>query len=95
MRLWRPATMRAVSEEANPDNPRCPICGATDWFGLPELDYSLLVVHKGTTRAFEPTGKPLALPVEGFTCRVCRFLRLRATKGTLEWPDTDDTLESR
>jgi len=81
--------MSEERKEATPDNPNCPICGATDWFGDPRWDYVLFVVHKGTTVAFQgTTGTDKALPVEGFTCKKCRFLRLRAVYGTLEWGDS-------
>jgi len=73
-----------VSEGPNaPHNPKCPICGATDWFGIPGMGYALLVVKSQTGHALLPD-EELVQPVEGFTCRSCRFLRLRITQETLE-----------
>jgi hypothetical protein len=70
--------------EANPDNPLCPICGAADWFSDPRWDYVLHAAHKGTTHAIDDPAGPYVVPVEGSICRVCRFVRLRSTGGTLE-----------
>ncbi len=71
--------------EVNPGNPRCPVCGAVDWFSDTRWDYVLHYARKGTTEPIEDErGIPYAMPVEGDVCRVCRFIRLRNTRGTLE-----------
>jgi hypothetical protein len=70
----------------NPGSPVCPCCGGTDWFGDDRWDYALLVTKKGSVEAIVP-GVDHTIPVEGFICRSCRFLRLRATQGTLVVPD--------
>jgi hypothetical protein len=33
------------------------------------------------------------VPVEGFTCKPCRFVRLRATEGVLDWDAAPDSFE--
>jgi hypothetical protein len=78
--------------EPESTNPECPICGEIDWFGDPRWDYMLYVVNKGTTEAYlsEHGGLPLGFPVEGFICRSCRFFRLRAIYGTLDWGDSEN-----
>lgn len=79
--------MSDTSAEPNPDNPRCPICGAVDWFSHPQWDYVLFYARKGTAVPFEDDdGRPYAMPVEGDICRVCRFVRIRNIRGTLEIP---------
>lgn len=77
--------MSETGEEVNPENPHCPICGAVDWFSDPRWDYMLFYARKGTTVAIDASpGHPMAMPVEGDICRVCRFIRLRNIAGTLE-----------
>lgn len=73
-----------MDDEVNPHNPRCPICGAVDWFADPRWDFVLHAAHKGTTRAIDDPRGPIVIPVEGDICRVCRFVRLRSTHGSLE-----------
>ncbi len=81
--------MEDHDQEVIPTNPRCPICGAVDWFGVSDLGlvYKLKAVNAKTG---ELVGE---LPVEGFTCRSCRFLRLRAVAGTLDWSSAEDAHE--
>jgi len=77
--------MERSSEDINPGNPHCPICNAVDWFSDPRWDYVLFYARKGTTISIDDEqGHPLAMPVQGDICRVCRFIRLRSTAGTLE-----------
>jgi hypothetical protein len=38
--------MSDPGEEVNPDNPRCPTCGAVDWFADPRWDYMLHYASK-------------------------------------------------
>lgn len=74
--------------EVNPDNPRCPICGAVDWYSHPGHDYVLHTVYKGANQAIlGDEGAPMVIPFEGFICRVCRFIRLRSAAGTLDPAD--------
>ena len=76
--------MSDSENEVNPDNPRCPICNAVDWFSDERWDYVLFAAHKGSTRLIDTGEGPTAMPVEGSICRGCRFIRLRSTHGTLE-----------
>ncbi len=71
--------------QPNPENPNCPICGASDWFSDPRWRYVLHTIHAETGLAIEASpGIPMVTPFEGFTCRVCRFLKLRQVGGTLD-----------
>jgi len=75
-----------VDESANPENPRCPICGAVDWFSDPRWNYVLHAVNTTTNRPIMSGSAPWVIPVEGSICRSCRFVRLRSAAGTLEFP---------
>jgi hypothetical protein len=83
--------MSKPAEEPNPANPTCPICGATDWFSDPRWRYVLHTVDAKTSHAIESSpGVPMVIPFEGFTCRVCRYIKLRQTGGTLTPGDSTD-----
>jgi hypothetical protein len=68
-----------------------------DWFTVFELgmDYALSLVRKDRNEIAKFPGdpNPLMVPVEGFTCKPCRFVRLRATEGVLDWDAAPDSFE--
>jgi rubredoxin len=75
-------------EGVNPANSLCPMCGAADWVSDTRWQHALHTVYAGTMRGIEAKpGQPMMIPVDWFVCRVCRFLRLHAAGGTLEFPD--------
>jgi hypothetical protein len=66
-------------EGVNPENPRCPICGAIDWWSDPRIQYGVPVF-------FKPDRKPMnsVIPLDVAICRVCRFVRFTSAEGDLE-----------
>ncbi len=71
--------------DPNPDNPVCPICGASDWYGEPTIELGLIVMDAGNAGKVwkDAKGDPEVMPVEVAICRRCRFVRLRSARGGL------------
>lgn len=83
--------MDELEHVPNPDNPACPICGAADWFSDPRWQYALHTLNAETKLPVEYSpGVPMIIPFEGFTCRACRYLKLRQVGGTLDPRQSSD-----
>lgn len=79
------------NDAPNPADPHCPTCGGTDWFSDPRWNYALHAVHADTGLAIETSaGVPWVFPFVGFTCRVCRTLRLVQAAGSLDPREASD-----
>jgi hypothetical protein len=77
--------MSDAGEDVSPNNTRCPMCGAVDWYS--DARYHVgLVAYRNDDNApvIGNNDVPLAVPADIFICRTCRFIRLRSRGGTLE-----------
>lgn len=78
--------MSRADESVHSANPLCPICGATDWVSDTRWNYVLHAVDTETGGAIMATATAqMVTPCRWFICRSCRFIRLQAAAGTLEF----------